>query len=280
MSDDFSDAIKRVLALRVGNRCSNPDCRALTSGPQEDPAKALNLGVAAHITAASLGGPRYDSDLLPEERSAPSNGIWLCQNCAKLIDNDVTRFSIEVLRKWKTDAEIEAKTGIGKTVAPISRPMIDLKKGARVRISPIVPREQEQSEFMLLQDNGECFQFEKLDSDRYVDIPKSFIEKIHKFGDSKPSLVQLSGRLQWVSMKRHFELFSEKPPAGAAGAYGIGKDTDMGHARSLQVAGSFAREDRLPQLLSQGWFVFYDLDGMYLRWPGRDVNQIFVSNWV
>src|SRR6266567_5611553 len=104
MGDDFSEAVKRLLASRVGNLCSNPGCRALTSGPQDDPAKAVNIGVAAHITAASAGGPRYDPDLLPEERSAPSNGIWLCQNCGKLVDNDPTRFSTEILKQWKQNA--------------------------------------------------------------------------------------------------------------------------------------------------------------------------------
>ncbi len=115
MADDFSEAVKRVLATRVGNLCSNPQCRALTSGPQENPAKALNKGVAAHITAASAGGPRYNPDLLPEERSGPSNGIWLCQNCAKLVDNDPTRFNVELLQRWKAGAESEARQRIGKT---------------------------------------------------------------------------------------------------------------------------------------------------------------------
>src|SRR5690348_16032721 len=114
MSDDFSEAMKRILASRAGHVCSRPECRAPTSGPQSDPSKAVNLGVAAHITAASPGGPRFDPDLSPEERSAASNGIWLCQNCAKLIDNDVIRFSVEVLRRWKADAEAEARDRIGK----------------------------------------------------------------------------------------------------------------------------------------------------------------------
>src|SRR6516225_4310515 len=97
MGDDFAEPVKRALASRVGNLCSNPDCRALTSGPQEDPSKAVNVGVAAHITAASPGGPRYDPGLVPEERSSPENGIWLCQTCAKLIDNDPFRFTTELL---------------------------------------------------------------------------------------------------------------------------------------------------------------------------------------
>lgn len=135
---------------------------------------------------------------------------------------------------------------------------------------------------MVTDDTGECFVFQKLDSQRYVDIPKSFIEGIHKFSDSKPALVQLSGRLQWVSMKRNFELFPDKPPTDPAGrAYGIGKSVDQAYPSRLNINGraAFAREDRLPQLLPQGWYVFYDLDGTYLRWPGHGVDQILVVDW-
>lgn len=121
MSDDFSDPTKRVIASRAGHVCSNRECRAPTSGPQSDPAKAVNLGVAAHITAASAGGPRYDPDLSPAERSAASNGVWLCQNCAKLIDNDVGKFSVELLRGWKAEAEAEAMVRVGKINAASGR---------------------------------------------------------------------------------------------------------------------------------------------------------------
>jgi hypothetical protein len=354
MSDDFSDAVKKALADRVGHLCSNPECRALTSGPQEDPRKAVNLGVAAHITAASPGGPRYASKLSPEERSGHENGIWLCQNCAKLIDNDPARFTVDVLRKWKSGAEAEAKGRVGKTAAfnirgqsnsidtiealrAIQRgerpdqetilrlrdeglirvadvthmqspgeeyiPSILTAKGLkavaignepattaafptnllpnlkvydRVHISPIIPREHEQREWIVMQDEGGCFLFRKSDSQAGVEIPKSFIEKTHSFGNSKPALVQLSGRLQWVSAKRHWEVFSDKPPAGPAGAYGIGKDVDVGYPTRQGIAGKFGREDRLPEILGRGWYVFYDLDGTYLRWT----NQILVVDRV
>ncbi|WP_371371006.1 hypothetical protein [Sporomusa aerivorans] len=79
----------------------NPNCRKLTSGPQIDSAASINIGVAAHISAASLNGPRYDSRLTPEERKSIDNGIWLCQNCAKLIDNDPVFYSTSILFEWK-----------------------------------------------------------------------------------------------------------------------------------------------------------------------------------
>ena len=64
-----------------------------------------NIGVAAHISAASLHGPRYDPNSNSTERSSIMNGIWLCQSCAKLIDSDPTKYSKELLVNWKADAE-------------------------------------------------------------------------------------------------------------------------------------------------------------------------------
>ena len=115
MRDDFSQTTKQKLAARVNYYCSNPNCRASTSGPQSDPTKALNIGVAAHIRAAASGGPRYDARMTKQQRSSIENGMWLCENCGKLIDNDKTSFTIEVLKEWKETAEKEALLAIGKT---------------------------------------------------------------------------------------------------------------------------------------------------------------------
>jgi hypothetical protein len=112
--DDFPAQVKRQLALRVNYRCSNPECRAITSGPQSDPGASINLGVAAHISAASEGGPRFDAAISSEQRTSIANGIWLCQNCAKLIDSDKERFPADLLRAWRQGAEAETLDQIGK----------------------------------------------------------------------------------------------------------------------------------------------------------------------
>ena len=108
MRDDFALPVKEVLAKRVALRCSNPNCRRVTSGPQQDPTKAINIGVAAHITAASRGGARYDESIDSEQRQSVENGIWLCQTCAKLVDNDPLRYDCSVLHCWKREAEDKA----------------------------------------------------------------------------------------------------------------------------------------------------------------------------
>lgn len=108
MNDKFPPKVKDLLAKRVGYRCSNPHCRGPTAGPHKDPTKMINVGVAAHITAKSLNGPRYDELLTPEQRKAYSNGIWLCQKCQKLVDNDPRRYSVTKLVGWRKIAEDRA----------------------------------------------------------------------------------------------------------------------------------------------------------------------------
>jgi hypothetical protein len=103
--EDFPKTVLDTLAKRVGYRCSNPCCRKLTSGPHTSEAKVVNIGVAAHIAAASPGGPRYDPSMSSEQRRAAENGIWLCQTCGKLVDNDEVRYPAALLREWRRKAE-------------------------------------------------------------------------------------------------------------------------------------------------------------------------------
>jgi NACHT C-terminal Alpha/Beta 2 len=132
--DDFSATTIRILAGRVGHRCSNPDCRRSTIGPALEDDRTVNIGVAAHITAASEGGPRYDKTLTPEARSAAENGVWLCQTCAKLIDSDAARFTSDLLRKWKRQAVANAFKEIatsGPEIKPSSPVTVQLDDADR-----------------------------------------------------------------------------------------------------------------------------------------------------
>jgi hypothetical protein len=41
--------------------------------------------------------------------------VWLCQNCAKLVDNDPTRFTSHLLRQWKSRADETASKEVGQS---------------------------------------------------------------------------------------------------------------------------------------------------------------------
>src|SRR5215204_5238078 len=104
--DDFTSAVKRAVAARAGWRCSFPGCNKLTIGPSEESSEAVtNIGVAAHITAAAPGGPRYDPSLGAKERAGVGNAMWLCANHAAFIDRDVLTYSAERLRAMKREHE-------------------------------------------------------------------------------------------------------------------------------------------------------------------------------
>lgn len=116
--DDFSASTKDAMARRVAYRCSNPNCNVATSGPHTDATRSINLGVASHITAAANGGPRFEASLSVEERTGIDNGIWLCQRCAKLIDSDLTRYSVSLLKNWKVNAEAVALRALNGALDP------------------------------------------------------------------------------------------------------------------------------------------------------------------
>jgi hypothetical protein len=111
--DEFTPGTKKRLAARVGFVCSNPECRKQTQGPTLASSGSVNLGVAAHVAAASPGGPRFDPSLTNLARRSADNGIWLCQDCAKLVDSDRDRFPAAALRAWREEAEAEAGRRLG-----------------------------------------------------------------------------------------------------------------------------------------------------------------------
>jgi hypothetical protein len=103
--DDFSQRTKDLLAKRAGFRCSNPTCRHITIGANSNPQKSTNIGVASHISAAAQGGARYNPKLTSGERMSIENALWLCQMCSVLIDKDPDKYTVEILKSWKTNAE-------------------------------------------------------------------------------------------------------------------------------------------------------------------------------
>lgn len=111
--DDFTKPTKNQAYQRVAGRCSNPDCRATTSAPVGE-VDFSNVGVGAHIHAASPGGPRYLATMTAEERRGFGNIIWLCQTCSTIIDRDRDLYSAELLQKWKSSAEASALMEQGK----------------------------------------------------------------------------------------------------------------------------------------------------------------------
>jgi hypothetical protein len=98
---DFSRKTVDALAKRAAQTCSNPSCRKATSGPHSEASKSVVKGEAAHIRGARPGSARYDAAMTDGERAEAANSIWLCRECARVVDVDEEKFSASLLQEWK-----------------------------------------------------------------------------------------------------------------------------------------------------------------------------------
>lgn len=85
---NFSPKVRDLIEAAAGHQCSFPACNRRTNGPGPTSEYISNSGYAAHIYAASKGGPRGQGGLSDAELSGAGNGIWLCGRHAKQVDNN------------------------------------------------------------------------------------------------------------------------------------------------------------------------------------------------
>ena len=99
---NFTPKVRERIESAAGHQCSFPACNRRTSGPGPSSEYLSNSGYAAHIYAASSGGPRGQGGLSDVELSDAANGIWLCGRHAKLVDNNKgSAYPPEALHSYK-----------------------------------------------------------------------------------------------------------------------------------------------------------------------------------
>ena len=110
--DEFTTKTKLRIAKRAGWLCSDPECRRLTVGATSNGDGEIMVGEASHICAAAPGGPRYDSGMSKDERRSAKNGIWMCKVHGTSVDSDDPKFTVELLRGWKAQAEKDSHRSV------------------------------------------------------------------------------------------------------------------------------------------------------------------------
>ncbi|MEN0653923.1 MULTISPECIES: hypothetical protein [Hyphobacterium] len=116
MPPDFSLKTIENLGKRAAFLCSNPDCRAMTVGPNSKANSSTTIGEAAHICGARPSSARYVSTMSDLARAEITNAIWLCRNCHKKIDGDADSYSAARLFSWREEHERYVTNKLG-TVA-------------------------------------------------------------------------------------------------------------------------------------------------------------------
>jgi len=117
---DLPDPERNLLYASSGNECAFPNCAAVLVKPGETTGKAVNIGQAAHIVAASRQGPRGVEPLVDGDRdTGASNRILLCPTHHAEIDKQPLVYTVAVLRQMKEDHERrhrkQQSAGVGLT---------------------------------------------------------------------------------------------------------------------------------------------------------------------
>lgn len=95
----------KMLWGRAASRCAFPDCCYELVMDASETDDASLVGEECHIVARELSGPRGKSPLAEERRDKYDNLILLCNVHHKLIDDQPLTYTIEILKKMKSDHE-------------------------------------------------------------------------------------------------------------------------------------------------------------------------------
>ncbi len=99
----ISDRTRKLLWGRSGNRCAI--CRAELIMCASPPDQESVVGDECHIVSARPCGPRHEPDLSADEADAYPNLLLLCRVHHKLVDDQATAFTKDVLIQIKSKHE-------------------------------------------------------------------------------------------------------------------------------------------------------------------------------
>lgn len=125
LADKFKKSTIEIISKRAANTCSNPECKAITSGPASEEERSVTVGEAAHVYGARPSSARHDPDMSPADRGAITNAIWLCRNCHKIVDADPTMYPAAMLFAWRNNHEKFLIDRIGKAEDQIRRQIVE-----------------------------------------------------------------------------------------------------------------------------------------------------------
>lgn len=134
---DFSKATITKIASRAGHRCSFPGCGDATIGPGPNQNDVEKKGIAAHIFAASPKGPRGTGGLSVEDRKSVKNGIWLCDDHARLIDGEAgEHYHASDLQGWKAQHELRISSELKKIHGPAAGWLVSMEMADNPLLMP------------------------------------------------------------------------------------------------------------------------------------------------
>ena len=155
---------------------------------------------------------------------------------------------------------------------------------ARVRVTPLTPPNQF-DEFEIVESDSarNAVVLRKASSSQQVYVPISGISDVRYTGPGRSQVLQLDGRLQWLTLTEEWGYFPEAPNDNWGISKNSGDNDDSVAEIAAQVRSKgnqigWANENRVNTTYGSDREIIYDSDGRYFRKPDRPYDQILVRN--
>jgi len=108
----ITDKTRKLLWGRSGSRCAICKHELITTATNEDCESVV--GDECHIISGETNGPRHDPSYPAEKIDSYENLMLLCRVHHKLVDDQLSTFTTEILRQIKNDHEIWVKSKLSE----------------------------------------------------------------------------------------------------------------------------------------------------------------------
>lgn len=95
----ITDRTRKILWGNSGNRCSICKCQLIIDATDKDDISII--GEECHIVSGQINGPRHDMKFDQEKIDTHENLLLLCRVHHKMIDDQVSYYTADILRKLK-----------------------------------------------------------------------------------------------------------------------------------------------------------------------------------
>lgn len=180
----ISDKTRKILWTKSGNECAI--CKkTIVVEPSKNDGHSI-IADECHIIAQSPGGPRYDSDFPQDQIDEYFNLILLCKSDHKLVDDQVTTYTAEVLRLVKSQHEKRISERGSKSTN---------QEAGKARF---LRRIQSGKELFSLIDgmHGFEYDFDETSDEKTRDAIYSFLQNVQDYGDISDDFIMVSQKLE------------------------------------------------------------------------------------
>jgi len=188
----ISKKTRKILWAKSGNICAICKKPLVIDKTEQD--KEAVVGDECHIIAQSKGGPRYDKDFQKDQIDDLYNLILLCKSDHKMIDDQCSTYTVELLRLLKKQHEEWVRNKLAK----------DKSHQSDNDPTFLVHMNSGKDLFNTI-DGAEMFgfDFDETNDKTKMEVISSCLQEIQDFGDISGDFIEVSEKISAMeSMKR------------------------------------------------------------------------------